>query len=149
LWINFPLAWPGEMIRRHDHHHHRFDAEPIGPGAEVEASRGCPYHCTFCAKENFRNKYRRRPANLVLQEIDALARQGVEYIYFIDEIFLPHEELLRGLLGRGVKFGVQTRIDVWKLKRWNCSVVPAASRLNAAWKASPSKAATCSPNIAA
>ena len=109
-----PLAWPGEMIRRHDHHHHRFDAEPIGPGAEVEASRGCPYHCTFCAKENFRNTYRRRPANLVLQEIDALQRQGVEYIYFIDEIFLPHEELLRGLLGRGLKFGVQTRIDLWK-----------------------------------
>ena len=109
-----PLAWPGEMIDRHDHHHHRFDAEPIGPGAEVEASRGCPYHCTFCAKENFRNTYRRRPANLVLQEIDALQRQGVEYIYFIDEIFLPHEELLRGLLGRGLKFGVQTRIDLWK-----------------------------------
>jgi B12-binding domain/radical SAM domain protein of rhizo-twelve system len=102
------------MIDRHDHHHHRFDAEPIGPGAEVEASRGCPYHCTFCAKENFRNTYRRRPANLVLQEIDALQRQGVEYIYFIDEIFLPHEELLRGLLGRGLKFGVQTRIDLWK-----------------------------------
>jgi anaerobic magnesium-protoporphyrin IX monomethyl ester cyclase len=109
-----PLAWPGEMIRRHDHHHHRFDAEPIGPGAEVEASRGCPYHCTFCAKENFRNTYRRRPANVVLQEIDALQRQGVEYIYFIDEIFLPHEELLRGLLRCGLKFGVQTRIDLWK-----------------------------------
>jgi B12-binding domain/radical SAM domain protein of rhizo-twelve system len=102
------------MIRRHDHHHHRFDAEPIGPGAEVEASRGCPYHCTFCAKENFRNTYRRRPANVVLEEIDALQRQGVEYIYFIDEIFLPHAELLRGLLGRGLKFGVQTRIDLWK-----------------------------------
>lgn len=109
-----PLAWPGEMIRRHGHHHHRFDAEPIGPGAEVEASRGCPYHCVFCAKENFRSKYRRRPANLVLQEIDALQRQGIEYIYFIDEIFLPDEELLRGLLGRGLKFGVQTRIDLWK-----------------------------------
>jgi len=109
-----PLAWPDEMIRRHDHHHHRFDAEPIGPGAEVEASRGCPYHCTFCAKENFRNTYRRRPAQLVLQEIDALKRQGVEYIYFIDEIFLPNAELLRGLLGRGLKFGVQTRIDLWK-----------------------------------
>ena len=24
-----------------------------GPGAEVEASRGCPYHCTFCAKDEF------------------------------------------------------------------------------------------------
>jgi len=108
------LAWPDEMIRRHRHHHHRFDAEPIGPGAEVEASRGCPYHCVFCAKENFRNKYRRRPAHRVLQEVDALARQGVEYIYFIDEIFLPDEELLRGLLRRGLKFGVQTRIDLWK-----------------------------------
>ncbi len=109
-----PLIWPDEMIRRHDHHHHRFEAAPLGPGAEVEASRGCPYSCTFCAKENFRNKYRRRPADVVLQEIDALQRQGVEYVYFIDEIFLPNEPLLRGLVGRGLKFGVQTRIDLWK-----------------------------------
>jgi anaerobic magnesium-protoporphyrin IX monomethyl ester cyclase len=108
------LIWPDEMIRRHHHHHHRFDAKSMGPGAEVEASRGCPYHCTFCAKENFRNQYRRRPACLVLQEVEALQRQGVEYVYFIDEIFLPNKELLRGLIGRGLKFGVQTRIDLWK-----------------------------------
>ncbi len=31
-----------------------------GPGAEVEASRGCPYNCSFCAKIDFRDKYRRR-----------------------------------------------------------------------------------------
>lgn len=108
------LAWRDEVIRRHMHHHHRFEAEPLGPGAEVEASRGCPYHCTFCAKDNFRNNYRRRPAAVVLEEIFALQRQGVEYIYFIDEIFLPNEPLLRGLVGRGLKFGVQTRIDLWK-----------------------------------
>jgi anaerobic magnesium-protoporphyrin IX monomethyl ester cyclase len=109
-----PLSWPDEMIARHLHHHHRFEAEPIGPGAEVEASRGCPYSCTFCAKENFRNRYRRRPAEAVLEEIAGLQRQGVEYIYFIDEIFLPNEPLLRGLVGRGLKFGVQMRIDLWK-----------------------------------
>jgi B12-binding domain/radical SAM domain protein of rhizo-twelve system len=108
------LVWPDETIRRHDHHHHRFEAEPTGPGAEVEASRGCPYNCTFCAKENFRNKYRRRPAEVVLEETATLQRQGVEYVYFIDEIFLPNELLLRGLVGRGLKFGVQTRIDLWK-----------------------------------
>jgi anaerobic magnesium-protoporphyrin IX monomethyl ester cyclase len=108
------LTWPDDMIRRHHHHHHRFDAEPIGPGAEVEASRGCPYSCTFCAKENFRNKYRRRPAETVLHETALLQAQGVEYIYFIDEIFLPNEGLLRGLVGRGLKFGIQTRIDLWK-----------------------------------
>jgi B12-binding domain/radical SAM domain protein of rhizo-twelve system len=109
-----PLAWPDEFIRRHRHHHHRFEAAPVGPGAEVEASRGCPYNCTFCAKENFRNKYRKRPASAVLEDVDRLQRQGVEYVYFIDEIFLPNDELLNGLIGRKLKFGVQTRIDLWK-----------------------------------
>ncbi|HVX75159.1 MAG TPA: TIGR04295 family B12-binding domain-containing radical SAM protein [Bradyrhizobium sp.] len=108
------LDWPAEMVRRHRHHHHRFEAEPVGPGAEVEASRGCPYNCTFCAKENFRNAYRRRPAHVVLAEIDRLLRHGVDYVYFVDEIFLPNPELLDGLVSRGLKFGVQTRIDLWK-----------------------------------
>ncbi|MHC2337687.1 TIGR04295 family B12-binding domain-containing radical SAM protein [Bradyrhizobium sp. USDA 4454] len=108
------LQWPAEMIRRHHHHHHRFEAEPAGPGAEVEASRGCPYNCTFCAKENFRNAYRRRPAATVLEEIDGLRRHDIEYLYFIDEIFLPNAELLHGLTTRGIKFGIQTRIDLWK-----------------------------------
>ncbi len=109
-----PLSWPDDAIRRHGHHHHRFDGAPAGPGAEVEASRGCPYHCTFCAKDNFRNGYRRRPAEAVLAEVARLQQQGVEYVYFIDEIFLPNEALLTGLVGRGLKFGVQTRIDLWK-----------------------------------
>jgi hypothetical protein len=108
-----PLVWPNEFILRHRHHHHRFEAEAIGPGAEVEASRGCPYSCTFCAKENFRNTYRKRPTIGVLAEVDTLRRQGVEYVYFIDEIFLPNEELLEGLIGRGLAFGIQTRIDLW------------------------------------
>jgi anaerobic magnesium-protoporphyrin IX monomethyl ester cyclase len=108
-----PLHWPDEVVRRHRHHHHRFEAEPSGPGAEMESSRGCPYHCSFCAKDNFRNGYRRRPLPVLLEEIDHLVSQGVEYIYFIDEIFLPYRELLQALVGRGVKLGVQTRIDLW------------------------------------
>jgi anaerobic magnesium-protoporphyrin IX monomethyl ester cyclase len=108
-----PLEWPDEVVLRHAHHHHRFDTAPCGPGAEVEASRGCPYHCTFCAKDNFRNGYRRRPLAVVLEEVDALRRQGVEYVYFVDEIFLPNRELLLALAQRGVRFGVQTRIDLW------------------------------------
>jgi anaerobic magnesium-protoporphyrin IX monomethyl ester cyclase len=108
------LRWPAEMIRRHSHHHHRFEATPVGPGAEVEASRGCPYSCTFCAKDNFRNSYRKRPVAAILEEVDHLRSQNVEYVYFIDEIFLPNAELLEGLLSRSLLFGVQTRIDLWK-----------------------------------
>ncbi|NPV23534.1 TIGR04295 family B12-binding domain-containing radical SAM protein [Bradyrhizobium aeschynomenes] len=108
------LQWPEEMIRRHHHHHHRFEAAPVGPGAEVEASRGCPYHCTFCAKDNFRNAYRKRQPAVILDELDGLRAQGTEYVYFIDEIFLPNADLLQGLVTRGFKFGIQTRIDLWK-----------------------------------
>jgi anaerobic magnesium-protoporphyrin IX monomethyl ester cyclase len=108
-----PLAWPHESVRRHAHHHHRFDAPPRGPGAEMETSRGCPYHCSFCAKENFRNAYRKRPIVVILHELDALLAQGVEYVYFIDEIFLPNRELLQALVDRPLIFGVQTRIDLW------------------------------------
>jgi anaerobic magnesium-protoporphyrin IX monomethyl ester cyclase len=109
-----PLAWPTATVRRHRHHHHRFDAAPTGPGAEVEASRGCPYHCSFCAKLNFRDQYRRRPVAAIMHEIDRLIAQGVEYVYFVDEIFLPNRPLLEALRTRRVRFGVQTRIDLWK-----------------------------------
>jgi anaerobic magnesium-protoporphyrin IX monomethyl ester cyclase len=107
------LRWPDDVVRAHAHHHHRFDADPLGPGAEMETSRGCPYHCSFCAKDNFRNGYRKRPLATLLEEIDGFVRQGVEYVYFIDEIFLPNRELLQALAGRGLKIGVQTRIDLW------------------------------------
>lgn len=109
-----PTLWDSGWIPRHAHHHHRFDRKPAGPGAEVEASRGCPYHCSFCAKENFRDRYRRRDLRPLVAEIDALLEQGVRYLYFIDEIFLPNCVLLTALAERDVEFGIQTRIDLWK-----------------------------------
>lgn len=110
-----PLRWPDEWIAAHRHHHHRFDAgEHRGYGAEVEASRGCPYECSFCAKIDFRDAYRRRSLTHVLAEIDGLIAQGVGYLYFIDEIFLPQKPLLEALVERDVQFGIQTRIDLWK-----------------------------------
>lgn len=108
------LRWPDAWVRRHHHHHHRFDGGQEGPGAEVEASRGCPYTCSFCAKLDFRDAYRRRALAPLLEEIDGLAAQGVRYLYFIDEIFLPQRPLLEALVGRGLQFGIQTRIDLWK-----------------------------------
>ena len=109
------LTWTADDLARHRHHHHRFDAQPQRPGAEMETSRGCPYHCTFCAKDNFRNAYRKRPLSTILEELDGLIAHGVEYVYFIDEIFLPNRELLEALVDRPIIFGVQTRVDLWTL----------------------------------
>jgi anaerobic magnesium-protoporphyrin IX monomethyl ester cyclase len=113
-----PLVWPGETLASHWHHHHRFDNPPRGPGAEIEASRGCPYHCTFCAKDNFRDNYRRRPIATILAELDGLIAGGVSYVYFVDEIFLPWRQLLAAIAERPILFGVQTRIDLW-----NCEML--------------------------
>jgi B12-binding domain/radical SAM domain protein of rhizo-twelve system len=110
------LRWPESWVKRHRHHHHRFESRPDVPGAEVEASRGCPYACSFCAKLDFRDKYRRRDLAILLDEIEGLRAQGVGYLYFIDEIFLPQRSLLEALVGRGMQFGIQTRIDLWKPK---------------------------------
>jgi B12-binding domain/radical SAM domain protein of rhizo-twelve system len=107
------LRWPAAALTRHAHHHHRFDREPEGPGAEIEASRGCPYHCTFCAKDNYRDEFRKRPLPTVLDELDGLLAAGVRYVYFIDEIFVPDRALLEALCARDVAFGVQLRIDNW------------------------------------
>jgi anaerobic magnesium-protoporphyrin IX monomethyl ester cyclase len=108
------LVWPDEWVHRHRHHHHRFDGQPHGPGAEMETSRGCPYHCSFCAKIDFRDRYRKRPLAVIAEELDRLVAQGIEYVYFIDEIFLPNRELLELIAARNVRFGVQTRLDIWK-----------------------------------
>jgi B12-binding domain/radical SAM domain protein of rhizo-twelve system len=107
------LHWPDSIVAAHRHHHHRFDAAPSGPGAEMETSRGCPYHCTFCAKDNFRNNFRRRPLSAIAEELDGLVAQGIEYVYFIDEIFLPYRDVLELIRARHIKFGIQTRLDLW------------------------------------
>ena len=107
------LRWEPATVARHAHHHHRFDSPREGPGAEMEASRGCPYHCTFCAKDNFRNLFRRRPTEIIGEELDGLIEAGARYVYFIDEIFLPHRQVLETIAQRHIPFGIQTRIDLW------------------------------------
>ncbi len=58
--------------------------------------------------------YRKRPLDVLLDELDGLVAQGVRYVYFIDEIFLPDRPLLEALVDRrGVVFGVQMRVDSW------------------------------------
>jgi len=102
-------------IEAHRHRHHVFTGDR-GLGAELEYARGCPWACTFCNKTLFRNKFRERRVEAVLAEVDALVARGVDYIYFIDEVFGVGKNvrrLLAGIAERPVKIGLQTRIDLW------------------------------------
>jgi B12-binding domain/radical SAM domain protein of rhizo-twelve system len=113
------LDYSDYPVERHSHLHHIFPgngADHLRRGAEVEFARGCPYSCTFCNKTLFRNKYRERKLEAVLAEIDQLIARGVDYIYFIDEIFgvgKQVRQLLEELAKRPVSIGFQTRIDLW------------------------------------
>jgi B12-binding domain/radical SAM domain protein of rhizo-twelve system len=113
------LDYSDYPVERHAHLHHIFGgngADHLKLGAEVEFARGCPYSCTFCNKTLFRNKYRERDLGAVVAEIDQLLARGVDYIYFIDEIFGVGKQvraLLEEVAKRPVSIGFQTRIDLW------------------------------------
>jgi anaerobic magnesium-protoporphyrin IX monomethyl ester cyclase len=108
------LDFENYNVEAHWHRHHVFSGE--GRGAELEFARGCPWACTFCNKTLFRNKFRERDVDQVLLEVDRLVARGVQYIYFIDEIFGVGKNVLRlleGIAERNVQIGFQTRIDLW------------------------------------
>jgi B12-binding domain/radical SAM domain protein of rhizo-twelve system len=121
------LDFENYNVEAHKHRHHVFWGE--GQGAELEFARGCPWACTFCNKTLFRNNFRERDVDAVLEEVDRLIARGVDYIYFIDEIFGVGKNvrrLLEGIAERSVNIGFQTRIDLWNeetldlLGRANC-----------------------------
>lgn len=108
------LDFANYNVERHKHRHHVFWGD--GHGAELEFARGCPWACTFCNKTLFRNKFRERNVEALLAEIDALIARGVDYVYFIDEIFGVGKNvrlLLEGIAERNVSIGFQSRIDLW------------------------------------
>lgn len=108
------LDFNNYSVEKHWHRHHVFWGE--GRGAELEFARGCPWACTFCNKTLFRNKFRERDVDEVLLEVDLLLGRGVDYIYFIDEIFGVGKNvrrLLEAIAERNVQIGFQTRIDLW------------------------------------
>lgn len=52
----------------------------------VQATRGCPFPCTFCSiSEFFQRSYRKRPVEQVIRDVRAAKASGSRYIAFIDD----------------------------------------------------------------
>ncbi len=68
---------------------------PIGL---VEAGRGCPFTCEFCAIQSFhRSGYRRRPVEAILAELKAI-RDRSRLIFFVDDNIVSDPAQARELL---------------------------------------------------
>jgi anaerobic magnesium-protoporphyrin IX monomethyl ester cyclase len=65
------------------------------PAVQMHASRGCPFHCTFClwVSVMYRNgPYRTFSAKRVVDEMEQVIREhGAREIYFDDDIFTARE----------------------------------------------------------
>jgi len=52
----------------------------------VQATRGCPFPCSFCSVTAFfGGHYRKRPVDQVIRDVRAAKRHGTRYIGFIDD----------------------------------------------------------------
>ena len=93
---------------------------------DIMVSRSCTLRCSFCSVAHLRGprqKYRRKPLEMVMREIEQALDQGVEEIHFFDELFADKEseliELANALAKRNLKFPwfVGQGIPLWPLTR--------------------------------
>jgi radical SAM superfamily enzyme YgiQ (UPF0313 family) len=79
----------------------------------VQATRGCPYHCSFCSVSTINPKYRRRPVDDVVAEIRRLDGRT---LFFIDDNLFVHREytraLFRALVALGRRWVGEASIDL-------------------------------------
>jgi radical SAM superfamily enzyme YgiQ (UPF0313 family) len=83
----------------------------------VQTSRGCPHDCEFCAASKLFGKYRRKPVELVMRDIDEIrARWKRPMVEFADDNTFADpvwgRDLLDGLAGRGVRWFTETDVSV-------------------------------------
>lgn len=80
-----PPAWDLVDLARYREiwleHHGRFSLNMV-------TTRGCPYHCNWCAKPLWGQRYAVRSPGSVVDELERLVRDhGAEHIWFMDDIF--------------------------------------------------------------
>lgn len=91
--LPFPLRDKIDMRYYHDYYIYNMQK----PYVTMMASRGCAYRCSFCTShEIWQHKVRfRSPENVVAEIDDIVARYGIRYIAFQDDIFALNEKWLR------------------------------------------------------
>jgi len=81
----------------------------------IQTSRGCPHDCEFCSVTAFfGRKYRQRPLELVLAELETLRKSG-SFVFFVDDNLVANRsyaaDLFSGMRGMGLKWLSHAPID--------------------------------------
>jgi radical SAM superfamily enzyme YgiQ (UPF0313 family) len=83
----------------------------------IQMTRGCPYNCEFCSvKAIYGAKYRWKPVEKVIEEVNQVKRLGGKLIFFSDDNFIGNrehtKELLQQLIPLNITYFTQVSIDV-------------------------------------
>jgi radical SAM superfamily enzyme YgiQ (UPF0313 family) len=100
----------------------------------IVATRGCPFHCHFCAAHVMWGSERRRSVKNVLDEIEQIYKRfNVEYLRFHDDLFVSDNkwiiEFCNGMIERGLdridwacygRVGIMSKEMLKAMKEANC-----------------------------
>jgi anaerobic magnesium-protoporphyrin IX monomethyl ester cyclase len=73
----------GDFAKYIDDHHSKRSPAP----AALMTSYGCPYHCDFCSKPVFGDKFRRRPVWSIMDEARDIESLGYDGLWIADDCF--------------------------------------------------------------
>jgi radical SAM superfamily enzyme YgiQ (UPF0313 family) len=81
----------------------------------IQTTRGCPYDCEFCSVTSFfGRRYRERPLELVLSELETL-RQSGSFVFFVDDNLVADRNyslpLFKAMRGMGLRWLSHAPID--------------------------------------
>jgi p-methyltransferase len=75
----------------------------------MQASNGCPYHCTFCNFTKDRRLTRVRPTERIVAEMRAVQERGARYAWFVDDNFRLGKDDLEDVCRRFIDEGLQLK----------------------------------------
>ncbi len=91
----------------------------------ISTQRGCPYTCKWCSTAVYGQSYRRRPANLVAQEMKMLKENyNPDAIWFVDDVFTISHKWLTSFHEEVVKQNAQIRFEcITRAERLNDEIL--------------------------
>jgi len=76
-------------------------------GYNLMSSRGCPYHCAFC--HNIEKKITLFPVDRTVKNARLLLEQGLNEIFFVDDVFTVNSKHMNNLLQEFDSSGIDIR----------------------------------------
>lgn len=69
------------------------------PFTSIQAKRGCPWSCHFCASDKLDTKsvFLRSPESVVAEMADTVKRFGIRHFYFVDDVLTLYPDQIRGI----------------------------------------------------